>query len=191
MKKIIYVLFFAMCFSCEKECDSTDNSSNNSGNNLPPQNCGTVTMDVNYLTSESFNSNQYEVECNSSITKYNGSVTQVDLEFWFKCNTVVPGTNTNTTVPIRYIVLNSYVNSSATTCLYYANYCDFGNSNFYSTSYNSNPQSSSPDSITINLTNIDEVNYKLSGDFTVIDPSGNTPNIDVVFLDIPISISSK
>ena len=46
-----------MCFSCEKECDSTDNSSNNSGNNLPPQNCGTVTMDVNYLTSESFNSN--------------------------------------------------------------------------------------------------------------------------------------
>ena len=44
MKKIIYVL--KMCFSCEKECDSTDNSSNNSGNNLPPQNCGTVTMDV-------------------------------------------------------------------------------------------------------------------------------------------------
>ena len=32
MKKIIYVLVFALCFSCEKECDSINNNSNNSGN---------------------------------------------------------------------------------------------------------------------------------------------------------------
>ena len=79
MKKVIYVLIFALCFSCEKESDSTNNNSNNSGNNLPPQNCGAITMDVNYLTSESFSSAQYEVECNSSIVKYNGSVVNVDL----------------------------------------------------------------------------------------------------------------
>ena len=76
-----------MCFSCEKECDSTDNSSNNSGNNLPPQNCGTVTMDVNYLTSETFNSNQHEVTCAAGINKSNGAISQVAVAFGFNCNT--------------------------------------------------------------------------------------------------------
>ena len=190
MKKVIYVLIFALCFSCEKESDSTNNNSNNSGNNLPPQNCGTITMDVNYLTSESFSSAQYEVECNSSIVKYNGSVVNVDLHFWFKCNTVVPVSNTPTTVPIREISLSYYLNSP-TTASYNSYNCDFENSNLYSTSYNSQQLSSPPDSIILNLINIDEINYKVSGDFTVIDPTGNTPNIDVVFFDVPISISSN
>ena len=63
MRKVI--LFFSiliLCVSCEKECDCNDNNSNNtnsSGNNLPPQNCGNVTMNVNYLTNEIFNSTQY------------------------------------------------------------------------------------------------------------------------------------
>ena len=190
MKKIIYVLFYALCFSCEKECDSSDNSSNNSGNSLPPQNCGTVTMDISYLTVESFTSAQYDVECNSSILKSNGSLDIVDLHFWFTCNTVVPVANTSITVPIREISLSYYVNS-ASTCNYKAFYCVFENSNFYSTSYNSHPQSSSPDSIIVNLINIDEINYKISGDFTIIDPTGNTPNIDVVFSDVPMTISAK
>jgi hypothetical protein len=48
-----------------------------------------------------------------------------------------------------------------------------------------------PDSIILNLTNIDEINYTVSGNFSIIDLSENIPNIDIVFADLPISITAK
>ena len=191
MKKVIYLLIFALCFSCEKECDSTNNSSNNSNNsanNLPPQNCGTVTMDVNYLTSESFNSNQYEVTCAAGINKYNGAITKVAIVLNFNCSTVVPGTNIPYLLPIRHIQLDYYPSLPAGTFSYDATYCDLSNTvPFYSTSYSSNLY----DSIVVNLTNVDEINYLISGDFSVLDLTGNKPNIDVVFSSVPMIINAK
>ena len=188
MKKIIYVLFFAMCFSCEKECDSTDNSSNNSGNNLPPQNCGTVTMDVNYLTSESFNSNQYEVTCAAGINKSNGTISSVAIGFEFNCNTVIPGAvNTPILAPIRRIIFDYYPEVPGGFLDYDAMYCEFAGMPYFSVNYNTGIG----DSIVFNLTNLDEVNFLISGDFSVIDVTGNTPNIDVVFSDVPLIINTN
>ena len=192
MKKVIYILIFALCFSCEKECDSTSNSSNNSnnsGNNLPPQNCGTVTMDVNYLTSESFNSNQYEVTCAAGINKNNGVISSVAIGFEFNCNTVIPGTNTPILTPIRRIIFDYYPQISGGFLDYDAMYCEFAGTPYFSVGYNAGPGVG--DSIVFNLTNLDEVNFLISGDFSVIDVTGNTPNIDVFFSDVPLIINTK
>tara|TARA_X000000368_G_scaffold399511_1_gene370551 strand:- start:485 stop:1057 length:573 start_codon:yes stop_codon:yes gene_type:complete len=190
MKKIIYVLVFALCFSCEKECDSLNNSSNNSnnsGNNLPPQNCGTVTMDVNYLTSESFNSNQYEVTCAAGINKDNGAIVAIAIGFDFNCNTIWPGTNTPTLTPIRRIMFDYFPSIPGGLLSYDAMYCELAGTPYFSVDYNTGIN----DSIVFNLTNLDEVNFLISGDFSVIDVTGNTPNIDVVFSDVPIIINTK
>ena len=186
MKKIIYVLLFALCLSCEKECDSNDNSLNNSGNNLPPQHCGTVTMDVNYLTNESFNSNQYEVTCAAGINKYNGEIEMVAIGLEFNCNTIIAPTNTPILAPIRRIIFDYYPQIPGGTLNYDAMYCEFGGTPYFSVDYSTGVN----DSIVFNLTNLDEVNFLISGDFSVIDVTGNRPNIDVVFSDVPLIINT-
>ena len=188
MRKVI--LFFSiliLCVSCEKECDCNDNNSNNtnsSGNNLPPQNCGNVTMNVNYLTNEIFNSTQYEVSCSSSLDKVNGVFSNLRLDLGFSCNYTIPGTSTSIPSPIRIIIINYYF-SNGFQVGYDAYYC--GGNEFFSTFYNHN---NNTDSIIVNLTNIDEVNYEISGDVSIIDLSGIKPNIDLTFVDVPVVIST-
>ena len=186
MKKIIYVLVFALFFSCEKEGDSNDNSSNNSGNNFPSQNCGTVTMNIDYLTTETFTSSQYEVDCSVILTKDNGVFTNTTIDFWFKCQTIIPGSNITTSVTVRHIDLHHFGTGFAAYSDYFVYDCNFENNTNFATTYSES--SSNPESITLNITNIDEINYKFSGDFTLIDPNENKPTINVVFSDVPITI---
>ena len=188
MRKLIFIFsILILCISCEKErdCNNNSNNTNNIGNNLPPQNCGSVTMDVDYLANESFNSNQYEVTCASGINKSNGTIYSIAIGFDFNCNTIVPGTSTSVLSPVRRIVLDYYPSLSIGTCFYDSYYCDFNGSNYFSTNFSSN------DSIVVNLTNVDEINFLISGDFSIIDPTGNKPNIDVIFADVPVIINAK
>ena len=85
MKKIIYVLVFALCFSCEKD---VDNNVNNTANNTVSQTCGTITINVNHTNNETFSSNNYEVTCNSNLNeliKFNGLFHTLRLDFNFNC----------------------------------------------------------------------------------------------------------
>ena len=190
MKKLLLILLCLpiLFSSCEKEDAETVNQ-NNSGNSNS-QLCGNVKMDVNYLVNETFDNNQYDVTCNSSLNKVNGVLTEINLSLYFNCSTFVPILNTSTLVPIRGIVLSYYPTFNMGNCSYNEYNCDFENTNYFSTFYNTN-SIILPDSIIVNLTNIDEINYTVSGNFSIIDLSANKPNIDVVFADLPISITAK
>ena len=190
MKKLLLILLcLPLLFSsCKKEDADTVNQ-NNSGNSNS-QLCGNVTMDVNYLVNETFNNNQYDVSCNSILNKVNGVLTEIRLSLYFNCSTLVPVVNISTLVPIRSMVLSYYPTFNGGSCSYDEYNCDFENTNYFSTSYNTN-SILQPASIIVNLTNIDEINYTVSGNFSIIDLSANKPNIDVVFADLPMSITAK
>ena len=189
MKKLLIIL---LCLpflfnSCKKEEEDPINTNNSGSSNS--QICGNVIMNVNYLVNETFNNNQYDITCNSSLDKVNGVFTEIYLSLYFNCSTLVPVVNIPTLVPIRSIILSYYPTLNIGNCSYDEYNCNFDNTNYFSTSYYTN--GTATDSIIVNLTNIDEINYKVSGDFSIIDLSGNKPNIDVVFSDIPISINTK
>ena len=143
-------------------------------------------MNIDYLTNETFVSSQYEVDCSVTLVKVNGVFTNTLLDFWFKCQTIIPDSNISTSVTVRHINLIQN-GGQAASCSYTALNCNFENNINFITNYSEFGNNS--DLITLNITNIDEINYKFSGDFYVIDPNGNKPDINVVFSDVPITIS--
>ena len=67
---------------------------------------------------------------------------------------------------------------------YQKNQC--GGNSFYSKIYhNSNPN----DSIVMNIS-VDEINYSISGDFTLFDLTGSSPTVNVIFDDYPITVEN-
>ena len=67
---------------------------------------------------------------------------------------------------------------------YQKNQC--GGNSFYSKTYhNSNPN----DSIVMNIS-VDEINYSISGDFTLFDLTGSSPTVNVIFDDYPITVEN-
>ena len=38
--------------------------------------------------------------------------------------------------------------------------------------------------------NIDEINYNISGDFTLFDLTGSSPTVNVIFDDYPITVEN-
>ena len=68
---LITTIFFA--------CDKDDlNNNNSTTNNASSQNCGTVTVNVDHTTNETFSSNVYEVRCdsyNNKFVRFNGLAT--------------------------------------------------------------------------------------------------------------------
>tara|TARA_A100001234_G_C12592880_1_gene371392 strand:+ start:19 stop:567 length:549 start_codon:yes stop_codon:yes gene_type:complete len=179
MKKLLLILLcLPLLFSsCKKDEEESINGNNSSNSNS--QACGNVSMDVNFLVNETFNNSQYEVGCIASLSKSNGIVIEVNLILYFNC--------INNTFPIdkRYINLSYSPTMDGGFCEYREKNCDALGTILYSTSYST---SLSSDSIILNLTNIDEINYKMSGNLALINTAANKPNIDINFSDVPISI---
>jgi len=179
MKKLLLILLcLPLLFSsCKKDEEETINGNNSSNSNS--QACGNVSMNVNYLVNETFNNSQYDIACVAAISKSNGVLTEVNLNLSFLCN--------NTTIPIskRNIDLTYFPSISGGNFYYKEKNCDAIGTILYSTFYSTNLSS---DSIILDLTNIDEINYKISGTLSIINSTGTKPNIDINFSDVPISI---
>ncbi len=173
-------LITSIFFACDKDDPNNNNSANN---NATSQNCGTVTVNVDHTTNETFSSNVYEVTCGSSFntfTKYNGVANNLRLDFEFIC---MPNpSSANQTSPVIEIGINYHYSDGWGAADYDKNQC--GGNSFYAADYwFSNPN----DSIIINLS-VDEINYTISGDFTLFDLPGLKPTINVTLVDFPITI---
>ena len=174
---LITTIFFA--------CDKDDlNNNNSTTNNASSQNCGTVTVNVDHTTNETFSSNVYEVACESGFTEFiklNGAPHRLVLDFGLICLTS-SSTSNFTPQLIEIDFWHDYYDGGVFTGAYRKNQC--GGNSFYSANYtNSNPN----DSIVMNI-NIDEINYNISGDFTLFDLTGSSPTVNVILDDFPITI---
>ena len=176
---LITTIFFA--------CDKDDLSNNNSTtNNATSQNCGTVTVNVDHTTNETFSSNVYEVRCdsyNNKFVRFNGVPNRLVLDFDLIC--LSSSSLSNLISPVLEIQFwHDYDGYGFYFGDYQKNQC--GGNSFYSKTYhNSNPN----DSIVMNIS-VDEINYNISGDFTLFDLTGSSPTVNVIFDDYPITVEN-
>tara|TARA_A100001388_G_scaffold190715_1_gene143518 strand:+ start:128 stop:712 length:585 start_codon:yes stop_codon:yes gene_type:complete len=180
-------LITTIFFACDKDEISNNNSTTNSTtNNATSQNCGTVTVNVVHTTNETFSSNVYDIRCdspNNRFVRYNGVPNRLVLDFDLIC---LPSSNlSNNTSPILEIQFwHDYYDCGFNFGDYQKNQC--GGNSFYSKIYHN---SNSNDSIIMNIS-VDEINYNISGDFTLFDLTGSSPTVNVIFDDFPVAVEN-